>query len=94
MDNLAQIAGTIIKEQEPIIGPLAWEQASRVKGLHIINKDTWEVSIEAADRKAVIDDLVGQYEILFGPTSRAVSKRSVASMLSSLPSADIPESLR
>lgn len=95
MTTLEQIASTIIKEQEPIIGPLAWEQAGNVKGLHIINKDTGEVSIEeTVDGKAVIDDLVGQYEILFGEATRRVSKNAVADILKKMSADEIPKSLR
>jgi hypothetical protein len=89
-----QIATKIIKEQELIIGPLAWLQAQKVKDLKVINQNTGEVSIENSNNQSVIDTLVGQYERIFGRASREVCKDAAASLLADLPPQEIPSSLK
>ncbi|OHB09953.1 MAG: hypothetical protein A3G05_01375 [Candidatus Zambryskibacteria bacterium RIFCSPLOWO2_12_FULL_45_14] len=95
MTILDQIAGKIIKEQELIIGPLAWEEAGHVIGLHAVDKKTWEVSIEESiDKRTVIDKLVAQYDRLFGRASREVSREAAAPFLTGLAPTEIPSSLK
>lgn len=95
MSLLDQIAGKIIKEQELIIGPLAWEEASHVRGLHTVDKKTWEVSIEEnIDKRTVIDNLVKEYEVLFGRAAREVSKEAVVTLLADLEPSEVPSSLK
>ncbi len=92
MASLDQIAGKIIKEQELVIGPLAWKEAQKVSGL-----DVDEAHHEAhlsGDAPAVVDKLVAQYERLFGRASREVCRDAVAGMLADLPPSQIPASLR
>ena len=57
MDILSQIASRIIKEQELIIGPLAWNDARKVSGLLVSNTATGEVVLEG-DKKQAIDNLI------------------------------------
>ena len=94
MSILDQIATRIIKEQELIIGPVAWYEAKKVSGLRIINQSTGEVSIENGDNGMVIDKLVAQYDRLFGKASREVSKEAAKPFLASLAPADVPASLK
>lgn len=95
MNTLDQIAGRIIKEQELIIGPLAWEEAGHVKGLHTIDKKTGEVAIEdTADKRTVIDNLVKEYEVLFGRAAREVCREAVVTLLADLQPSEVPSSLR
>ena len=95
MTTLDRIAGKIIKEQELIIGPLAWEEASHVNSLRVVDKDIGEVSIEeAADERAVIDDLVKRYEVLFGRAAREVCKDAVVTLLADLEPSEVPSSLQ
>ena len=95
MTTLDQIAGKIIKEQELIIGPLAWEEAGHVKGLHTIDKKTGEVSIEGnVDKRTVIDDLVKEYEVLFGRAAREVCREAVVTLLADLQPSEVPSSLK
>lgn len=61
------LALEIIREQELIIGPLAWEQAVKVPGLAVVDKNHPRVTSENA--KQVIEQLVAQYERLFGQAS-------------------------
>lgn len=93
MNILDTIASKIIKEQELIIGPVAWNEAEKVTGLTIINVETGELSIHSNDKK-VIDQLVNKYEVLFGRASREVCKEAVINLISELPSEEIPDSLK
>ena len=94
MNTLNQIATKIIKEQELIIGPIAWNEAEKVKGIHVIDHDSGGVAIENGDAKVVVDNLIGQYEHLFGRASREVCREAVASLIADLSPAEVPSSLR
>ncbi len=88
-----KISIRIIKEQELVIGPVAWEEAKKVSGFRIIDKDKGEVSFEG-DPKEVLNRLVAQYSRLFGQVSREVCKEAVQDLLAELPQTDIPNSLQ
>ena len=92
MNIFSQISIKIIKEQELVIGPLAWTEAQKVSGLHIDQART-EVTLQNGDPKVVIDKLVAQYERLFGRASQEVCREAAAPLIASLPPADIPASL-
>lgn len=87
------LAVEIITEQEQIIGPLAWEQAKKVRGLKVETKNKITIG---ADPKATIDLLVKQYEQLFGKTSVSICHLATQRVVRkySVEAADIPESLR
>lgn len=93
MTTLDQIAIRIIKEQELIIGPVAWSQAAKVNGLHITDQKIGTVTVDD-NSPAVIDRLVHQYEHLFGKASIEVCKEATSDMLSTLQAGEIPQSLR
>ena len=88
-----QISIRIIKEQELIIGPLAWDEASKVEGLSVIDRKKAEVSV-TGDPKAVINALVARYEQLFGRLSRDVSREAVVDLTADIPAEDVPSSLK
>lgn len=92
MDVFSQIAVKIIKEQELIIGPLAWIEAKKVGGLKI-GDATNEVTLEG-DKKQVIDGLVARFDRLFGRASHEVSREAVAGLLADLTPTDVPISLQ
>ena len=92
MDIFGQIAARIIKEQELIIGPLAWNEAKKVVGL-LVSDPTGEVTLQG-DQKQAIDNLVARYDRLFGRASHEVSREAVAGLLADLPIADVPMSLQ
>ncbi len=94
MDILTQVALRIIKEQELIIGPLAWIEAGKVVGIKIINRNSSDISIENNDKTSVVDMLVKQYERLFGRASREVCKEAAAPLLKTMSPSDIPSSLQ
>jgi len=93
MTIFSQIAFKIIKEQELIIGPLAWDEARKVSGLGVVNSQSGEISI-SGDAKEVLNKLVAQYERLFGRASREVCHDAVSSLIVDLPAAEVPASLR
>lgn len=94
MNKMEEIATKIIQEQELIIGPIAWTEAEKVQGIHIQDRKTGKLSLEGADSKAVIDQLVLQYERLFGRASREACKEAVMGLIAELAPSDIPSSLR
>ena len=93
MNILEQISIRIIKQQELIIGSLAWDEAEKVSGLKIINQQTEEVLIEG-ESKEVVDKLVAQYTRLFGKVSQEVCKDAVQDLLAELTKEEIPLSLQ
>jgi hypothetical protein len=92
MTIFAQIASKIIKEQELVIGPLAWSEAQKVHGLQVDQSHS-EVTLQNGDPKDVVDRLVAQYERLFGRASHEVCKEAAAEFISTLPRSEIPASL-
>ena len=93
MNIFAQIATRIIREQESIIGPLAWNEALKVAGLNVNDKTSGEVSLNGNPGE-VLDKLVARYEHLFGAASREICKDAAVSLTADLPLAEIPSSLR
>ena len=93
MDIFSRIASRIIKEQELIIGPLAWNEAKKVNGLNVLNPETGELTL-AGDQKQIIDGLVAQFDRLFGRASHEVSREAAAGLVADLPPTDVPMSLR
>jgi len=91
---LQEIAVRIIREQEFVIGPLAWVEASKVPGLSVIDQRVGTVLITGTDQNTVINMLVAQYEKLFGRASHEVSKDAVKSLIANIPPTEIPSSLR
>ncbi len=88
-----QISVRIIKEQELIIGPIAWQEATKVAGIQIVDKDKQEVSIQD-DPKIVLNRLVEQYSRLFGKVSAEVCKEAAQDLLVELPKDQVPANLQ
>ncbi len=93
MDDLyGQIASTIIEQQETIIGPVAVEQARKVADLSI---DWSKHSVKVkGNAPQVIDDLVRQYEHLFGKLSVDVCRDATAGLVAQLPAEKQPKMLK
>ena len=87
-----QISIRIIKEQELVIGPVAWEEAKKVDGLSV-NQQTGEVVI-TGDPKDILNRLVAQYSRLFGQVSREVCKEAVQDLVVELSADEVPSSLQ
>jgi hypothetical protein len=92
MDTILKIPIRIIKEQELVIGPLAWDEARKVAGL-TVDKEHNSVSF-TGDSKDTINRLVAQYEKIFGKASHAVCKEAVQDIIAEIPPEQIPESLK
>jgi hypothetical protein len=92
MDTILKIPIRIIKEQELVIGPLAWDEARKVPGL-TVDKEHNSVSF-TGDSKDIINRLVAQYEKIFGKASHAVCKEAVQDIIAEIPPEQIPESLK
>jgi hypothetical protein len=92
METILKIPLRIIKEQELVIGPLAWDEARKVSGLTI--DQTHDSVSFVGDGKDVINRLVAQYERLFGQASHAVCHDAVQDLLAEMPQEDIPSSLK
>lgn len=91
---LTEIATKIIREQELVIGPLAWVEAAKVQGLQVIDQRAGTILFTDSNQGAVVDRLIAQYERLFGRASHQVSKDAVKGLLANMLPAEIPESLR
>jgi hypothetical protein len=91
MKDTVQLAKRIIEEQELVIGPLAWREAKKVSGLQIGSDH--EIKFKGEIR-AVLEELVRQYEGLFGPASVEVCREAVKTLLPSMPEKDVPDVLR
>lgn len=91
MDIFALAAQRIIKEQQAIIGPLAWDQAKKVTGLQITSSDDIKIT---GSGKAALTGLVNQFAKLFGQTSIEVCKEAIEPLVGQLPPAEIPDILK
>lgn len=76
-----------------IIGPLAWVEARKVPGLVVIDQKTGTVELKG-NQSELINQLVAQYERLFGKASREVCKDAVRNLVVDMEPNDIPTSLR
>lgn len=83
MDIFAEIVEQIIKEQEGVIGPIAIEQAKRVKGL-TIDWSHHSVSFKGDETK-IINNLVENYRDFFGQVSVQVCRQATKNLISLLP---------
>lgn len=90
--QLNQIPIRIIKEQELVIGPLAWDEANKVSGL-VIDQMHNSVSF-SGDGKEIINRLVAQYERIFGKASHALCHEAVQDIIAQMPPEEIPSSLK
>ncbi len=92
MDTIAKIPILIIKEQELVIGPLAWYEAGKVSGLTV--DQIHNSASFSGDAKEIIDQLVARYERIFGKASHEVCKDAVREIVATLPPEQVPASLK
>jgi len=92
MDIFTQIPLRIIKEQELIRGPVAWDEAKKVVGL-TIDRSNGSVSF-SGDQRDIINRLVAQYERLFGRASHEVCKEAVQDLIAEMAPEEVPSSLK
>jgi hypothetical protein len=89
---ISQIPIRIIKEQELVIGPLAWDEARKVPGL-TVDQSHNSVSL-SGDNKDIINRLVAQYERIFGKASHEVCREAVHDIVAQMPAEEVPSSLK
>lgn len=94
MTILEQISIRIIKEQELVIGPLAWEEAKKVPGLKVIDPKQGEVTVEGSNAKEILNNLVARYARLFGRASNEVCKEAAHDLIAELSKDQVPSSLQ
>jgi len=92
MDAILQIPIRIIKEQELVIGPLAWDEARKVSGLTV--DQSHNLVSFSGDSKDIVNRLVAQYERLFGRASHEVCREAVKDLIAEMPSEEVPSSLK
>lgn len=88
---ILQIPIRIIKEQELVIGPLAWDEARKVSGLTV--DQVHNTASFSGDGKDIIDRLVSQYERIFGKASHEVCREAVHDIVEKMKPEEVPSSL-
>lgn len=91
MDPYVDAVKKIIREQQTLIGPIALDQARKVAGLKLNGGET--ISFEG-NKKEILENLVKQYQKLFGKASVEVCKEAFAPLADKIPSSDIPDILK
>jgi hypothetical protein len=92
--NLKEIIQTIILHQQAIIGPLAIDQARKVRGITIQNTGAVSVDIQTTDPVSLLRQLAEKYQELFGQTSVEVCKDAIKESGKAISDKDLPEILR
>lgn len=90
MNSYEEAVGKIIQEQQLIIGPLAFSQASKVNGIIIVG-DKVEL---IGDGKEILNNLVNRYSEFFGQASIEVCKDAVRDITANMKPEEIPDSLK
>ena len=93
IDTYSAMILAIIKGQEAIIGPIAWEQALGVAGLKL-DKVNAAVVVTSQDQKHVVDELVLKFRDFFGQAAIEVCKEAARKVSKDMTSEQIPESLQ
>jgi|GEM_PF-327927 len=83
ISTFSQLAKRIIEEQERIVGPLAWQEARRVKGLNI-DPETRAITFGQTPQ-TVIEHLLDHYETIFGRSAREACRGIVNQFIAQLP---------
>ena len=91
-DRYSELVLAILKGQEEIIGPMAWDQASAVPGITI--SDAREVTLEGDDKKQIIESLVMRYKDFFGQAAIEVCKEAVHTLSQKMSAEELPAMLR
>ena len=91
MDVYTNAARQIIKEQQAIIGTIAYDQARKVTGLDV--KSDGNVTI-TGNAKEVLGNLVNVYSQFFGNASVEVCRDAVRQVKPELSSDELPDILK
>lgn len=92
MDIFTELTEKIIKEQEAIIGPMALEQAEKVPGIKV-DGSTHTISL-VGNKTIILENLVKQYEALFGQASVELCKDVASKYTKTIPQNQLPQVLR
>lgn len=87
MDIYKELALKIIKAQEDIVGSVALDLAKKVPGIAF---DASQNITITGDQKDVINQLIKQYENLFGLASIDACKRATRKITLTLPKDQLP----
>lgn len=90
MNAYEQAVSKIIQEQQLIIGPLAIDQARKIKGIEV---ETDAVRL-IGDGKDLLNSLVKRYSEFFGQASIEVCKDAVHDITSKMTPDQIPDVLK
>lgn len=90
-DLYPKLVLAIVKGQEEIIGPIAWQQASSVQGLTVSNS---EVQFQGTDKKQIVDNLVYRFRDFFGQAAIEVCKEAAYKVSQGVNADELPQSLR
>lgn len=85
---------TIVRRQQDIIGPIAFEQARKVSGLRVDGEGNVVVEVGQDKLGSVLPDLVNAYRELFGRASVLACKDAVKELQPSVPADELPDILR
>lgn len=88
MDTYLDTAKKIIKAQEDIVGSVAFDLAKKVPGITIGSSEK-DITIEG-DKKTVLNNLIEQYENLFGLASIEVCKKAANDFIQNTPKDQLP----
>lgn len=91
MNLYEQVATQIVKDQEAVIGPLAFDQARKVAGIQIDLNGKVKIS---GNGKEILTSLVKVYSEFFGQASVEVCKEAVREVNPSVPKEELPDILK
>ena len=90
-NNLTILVKAVVSEQKLIIGPMAIDEANKVSGLKI-SSDLKDVEV-SGEAKIVLENLVGQYQKLFGQASVEACKDAIRPLLPKMKMEELPQVL-
>lgn len=91
MDPYVDAVSRIIKQQQVLIGPIALDQARKVIGLSLNGGSS--ITFQG-NKKEILENLVKQYQKLFGKASVEVCKEAFAPIADKIPTTEIPDILK
>lgn len=93
-DHYPELALAIVKGQEEIIGPIAWEQAAGVNGLEVDKPASSIVIANNVDKKQVVENLILRFRDFFGQAAIEVCKDAAGKISQTMTKEELPESLK
>ncbi|OGK53906.1 hypothetical protein A3B56_02070 [Candidatus Roizmanbacteria bacterium RIFCSPLOWO2_01_FULL_45_11] len=94
MNLYSRAVQQIINAQYTVIGPLALEQAKKVKGLRIDSSSSVTITDKTTKQKVILEELVKAYAEFFGQASIEVCKDAIHELKPPIPDEELPRILR